>query len=510
MLKSKIIVSFILIMAIIMSLGIAYAEPGARDWSGWVTDEDQLKHAAVNSADCAMLVDIRSGRILYQKSAYNSMHPASITKIMTCLLTIENAELTDMVTVDGAIAERIRQLDPDSSVSGVKAGEVLTVKDLLYGLMLESGNDAAVTLAYHVGGSYENFITMMNAKAQEIGMSTTSYANPHGLTDEAHKTSARDMALLAMYAKQYPLFNEIVSTVKYKPNNTNMTQYSDDELAYFINSNKLINGDEVYGYQNATGMKTGYTLTSESTFVASAEYDGQSLVAVVLKDTSNGKWDNTRVMFDYGFDFFDTIDIATLYENVELTAVVQGANIAIGDTLTMTVGEGESAYLTESTDKATEIKADPSSFFIEQIDYFNGQLVAPVTLGQQVGTVTYSYSYSHNSDEYLGYKAAEGDVQYFTFTAPLIAANDIAAMITSTPVPETTTAPTAELPIINKPGTDLGDIALYAIVVLGIILVLLIVILFAYRNNSNKRYTSAQNSRNSYDDRGDSARRRRH
>ncbi len=145
---------------------------------------------------------------------------------MTAVLALENAELTDRVTISGAIAQAIRDLDTGSSMAEIKFDEVITVEDLLYGLLLKSGNDTAVALAYYIGGTYENFINMMNDKAQELGMTSTTYTNPHGLTNDAHMTSARDMAILTMYAQQFPKFKEIVSTPMYLPQDTNLTKYS--------------------------------------------------------------------------------------------------------------------------------------------------------------------------------------------------------------------------------------------------------------------------------------------
>ena len=289
----KVIISIILIISITMSLATVQAsdlrEP--RDWTGWVTEDNQLVSNAMKTAESAIVVDINSGRIIYQKTAYNHRYPASTTKIMTCILALEYGNLEEMVTVDDTIWGYIRDLDSESSLSNVRKGEIISMKDLIYGLMLESGNDAAVVIACHVGGSYDNFISMMNAKAQEIGMNDTHYVNPHGLPDENHYTSSRDMALLTMYAKEnYPLFEEIVSTVTYKPSDTNIQSHSTTGFEY-VNTNKLIIEGQQYFYPYATGVKTGYTSVAESVLVSSAEYESQSLVAVVMKDTKEGKVD---------------------------------------------------------------------------------------------------------------------------------------------------------------------------------------------------------------------------
>ncbi len=147
-----------------------------------------------------------------------------------------------------------------------------------------------------------------------------------------------------------------------------------------------------------------------------------------MKDTQSGKWEDSITLFDYGFDYYDTIDIGSLYTGNELTTIVDEANLATtGDELIMTVEASDPVYLTELTARITDIKDAPSDYFTEEINFTTDTLKAPIVAGQQVGTVTYTYTYSHNTSQYLGYKAAEGDVQYFSYTAPLIAKNNIEA-----------------------------------------------------------------------------------
>lgn len=509
----KLILSLILVITITVNFTAAYAVdlPGEKDWSGWVDSENMLVDNAVGSADSAILVDINSGRILFKKYAYNERYPASTTKIMTALVALENASLTDKVTVDNAMWEYIKQLDSDSTMMGVKRNEIITLQDLLYGLMLDSGNDAAVVIAFHIGGTYEGFLDMMNTKAAELGMKDTHYANPHGLTHESHFTTARDMALLTMYVKEnYPAFNDIVKTVTYNPVDTNLTSHSTTGYMY-TNSNLLLIEGQQYYYPYATGVKTGYTNAAKQVFVGSAEFDNQSLVAIVMKaDEKADKWNYATIMFNYAFDFYDTIQLSTLFSDKQLTEVVANANMTTtGDRLSMTLGQGEEVYLTEFAQTIDEIAKDPDIYFTETITYTNGSLTAPIAEGDQVGTITYKYKYSHNSTDYLGYKASEDSVMYFEYTAPLYAVNSIDEEITATPVPEA--SPTVT-PIPDEPGGDyeLWQIALMAIGVLFVVLVILLVVLFANRGGPNKRYPSGDGGRHTYDDRGGSKNRRRY
>lgn len=508
----KLILSLILVITITLSFTAAYAVdlPGEKDWTGWVDSENMLVDNAVGSADSAILVDINSGRILFKKSAYNERYPASTTKIMTALLALENGNLADTVTVDNDMWDYIKQLDSDSTMMGVKKNETITLQDLLYGLMLESGNDAAVVLAFYFGGTYEGFIDMMNIKAAELGMKDTHYANPHGLTNESHFTTARDMALLTMYVKEnYPVFNDVVKTVTYNPADTNLTTHSTTGYMY-TNSNLLIIDGQQYYYMYATGIKTGYTRAAGQVFVGSAEYDDQSVVSVVMNaDEREDKWNYSTIMFNYAFDFYDTIELSTLFADNQLTEVVANANIdTTGDRLNMTLGQGEAVYLTEFAQTIEEIVNDTDTYFTQDITYTNGALTAPITQGDEVGIVTYKYKYSHNSEDYLGYKAGDDAVMYFEYTAPLYAANSIDEEITATPVPQN--SPTAT-PIPDEPGggIDLWQIALIAIGVLFVALVVLIAVLFANRGGPNKRYPSG-GGRHSVDDRGGNRNRRRY
>lgn len=510
----KLILSLILVITITVSFTAAYAIdlPGEKDWTGWVDSNNQLVDNAVKTAGSAIVVDINSGRIIYKKVAYNERYPASTTKIMTLLLALENGNLSDMVTVDEAMWDYISQLDSQSTMINVKRGEMISIQDLVYGLMLESGNDAAVVIACHIGGTYDAFIDMMNLKAAEIGMKDTHYVNPHGLTNESHFTTARDMALLAMYAKEnYPVFSDIVSTVEYRPSDTNTTAHSTAGFKY-INSNLLLVEGQQFYYMYATGIKTGYTSAAGQVFVSSAEYDDQSLVSVIMKaDDREDKWNYSTLLFNYAFDFYDTIQLSTLFTDDQLTEVVANANMnTTGERLTMTVGEGEEVYLTEPTQTIEDILKDPGLYFEQTINYDNGVLTAPISQGDQVGTITYKYIYSHNSEDYLGYKASSDSIMYFEYIAPLYAANSIDEEVTVTPEPKITPTPTTTGPVNPPKEFELWQIALAAIGVLFVVLVILLLILFANKGGPNKRYPSDGGGRHTYDDRGGSKNRRRY
>lgn len=213
------------------------------------------------SAAAAVLMDADTGEILFEKNADRRMLIASTTKILTALVVLEHARLDEVVTIQP------RHMAEGSSMY-LKPGETLTVETLLYGLLLCSGNDAAVALADHCGGSVARFVGWMNETAQRIGMTNSSFANPNGLDDEQHYSTARDMALLAAYAARNPTFVRLCSTRSVTAGGRTMT-----------NHNKLLQSVE-----GCIGMKTGYTKAAGRTLVSCVRRDGRTLVAVTLQD----------------------------------------------------------------------------------------------------------------------------------------------------------------------------------------------------------------------------------
>ncbi|MFC5699840.1 D-alanyl-D-alanine carboxypeptidase family protein [Cohnella faecalis] len=242
--------------------------------------------APENHARGAALVDVESGRVLYSKRGDSRMLIASLTKIMTAIVAIEHGKLADKVTVSTRAAGK------EGSSIYLKAGEKMTLQNMLYGLMLRSGNDAAVAVAEHVGGSLDGFVYMMNKKAEELGLSNSHFANPSGLDQEGHFSSAVDLAKLTAYALHNPVFREIVKTrVKSAPNPHEDWDYK------WVNKNKMLTM-----YEGADGVKTGYTKQSLRTLVSSATRNGQQLVAVTLNDGDD--WADHRRLLDYGFLYY--------------------------------------------------------------------------------------------------------------------------------------------------------------------------------------------------------------
>ncbi|HPL99566.1 MAG TPA: D-alanyl-D-alanine carboxypeptidase family protein [Bacillota bacterium] len=236
------------------------------------------------SARAAVVMDVNSNRILYYKNMDEKMAMASTTKIMTTLVAIESGRLDEKVT----ISKRASYMEGSSIY--LREGEVHTVNDLLYAIMLRSGNDAATAVAEHIGGSAEGFAEMMNKKAREIGANNTRFANPHGLDAEGHYTTARDLALITSYALKNPLFSTIVSSKK----KVMEGPPSENWDRVMINKNKML-----WQFDGGDGVKTGFTKKAGRCLVSSATRDGMRLVCVVLN--CGPMWDESSALLEYTF-----------------------------------------------------------------------------------------------------------------------------------------------------------------------------------------------------------------
>ena len=247
-------------------------------------------NASTESATSYVLLDQDTNRVLLAKNKDKPMLIASITKIMTCIIALENKNISDLVVVDDSIKE--------SYGSGIyiSVGEEITLKDLLYGLMLRSGNDAAIMISTYVSGSVDSFVDLMNQKAKEIGMKNTVFHNPSGLDNNTigNTSTAYDMALLTSYAMQNKTYREIVKTKKYTAK-TNLKTY------IWHNKNKLLQYDYI------TGGKTGYTEKAKRTLVSTASKNNLNLVVVTIKDSDD--WNTHKSLYEYAFDNYKSYNI---------------------------------------------------------------------------------------------------------------------------------------------------------------------------------------------------------
>ena len=340
------------------------------------------------NAQGVCLIDGYTGDILYEKNSDVQFEPASTTKVMTAIITLENCSLTEQVTIG--------ENPPyaDGSSMGLQEGEVYTVEELLIGLLLPSANDAAEALAEHVGGSVENFAKMMTAKAHEIGAVNTTFKNPSGLHEEGHLTTAHDLALILQYAAEYNDFVRISQIDEYYYKNH---PYSDGSERWAINGNNCApyssyaqyNYPE-YVYDYLFTGKTGWTDEANHTYVAAAKKDSQYLIAAFLNaDNKAEHYGSVGPLFDWGFENFITKKIVSLGETLDSYVINNDVTIPLTsdrdiyytflstDNLSpsITVNYAKKDYSTQTINKG-DILFENASLLVNGSTYTNVNLVS--------------------------------------------------------------------------------------------------------------------------------------
>ena len=270
-------------------------------------------------AQAAILMDANTGVILYSKNIHERLYPASTTKIMTALLAMENGSLDDMVEFSH---EAVFSVPADGSNMGMDEGESITLEECLYGIMVASANEAANAAGEYVSGSIDDFVALMNKRAEEMGCTDTHFMNTNGLHDPEHYTSAYDLALISSYFFRNEMLCKISNTDRhhFEPTPTQPDDF------YKKNKHQLINGE--IPYDGILGGKTGYTDNSRQTIVTCAEQNGMRLVCVVLKEESPDQFTDTAELFDYGFQNFQVLNIS---ENEKKYTIESTGFLQIGD-----------------------------------------------------------------------------------------------------------------------------------------------------------------------------------
>lgn len=255
-------------------------------------------------AESAILIDANSKTVLYEKNGYSKQYPASITKLMTALLAMENLNPTDTLTFS---KEAIFGIEPGSSHIGMDVGEEISVDSALHGLLLMSANEVANGLAEAVSGSIDGFAHLMTQRAKELGATQTNFTNPHGLHDDNHYTTAYDMALIASYLADNEYFLKIMQDNTYEIPATNLT----NEVRYLSQQHKMLNiyRDSSIFREDVIGGKTGYTDMARHTLVTIAKQGETTLVAVVLKSEKNTLYSDTAALLDYGFSSYYSLEL---------------------------------------------------------------------------------------------------------------------------------------------------------------------------------------------------------
>jgi len=357
------------------------------------------------TAKAALLYSLDNDMVLYEKNSNEQLYPASITKIMTALLALEFCDPDDIVTVTKSALDAV---PAQSSIAGLKAGEEMTVRDMLICLLVPSGNDTANVLAEHIGGTIGDFIDMMNERAEELGCKNTNFANAHGFHDENHYTTAYDVLLIVKEAMKYDLFNEITGSAQLSIPATNL-----EEERIFNSTNYLLSSHVTskYLYDYAIGTKTGRTTPAGNCLVSAARKDGITLISVVLGaetvPTSNGgsnimSFVETKALFNWGFKNFSYRSI------VKPTDAITEANVALA--------EAKDYVVLNPKDRIEVYVHDDVKSDAFEIKYtVNEDITAPVEHKQKLGSLrVYSGKEIVGETDLIAMNSVErSDILYF-------------------------------------------------------------------------------------------------
>ena len=383
MFSIKKITSFcIAVMISIGAAGTVFAEPddnAGADASIYLEDPS-LEAPDTSHAEAALLIDMNSGRMIYGKNIDEHLYPASTTKMMTAILALESGKMGETTT---ATYEALKTITLEDSHMGITIGEELSMTDLVNSMLIYSANDSANVIACHVGGSIEEFVEMMNTKAQELGMNDTHFVNACGVHDDNHYTTANDLAILAQYCMKNETFREIVKRPSYHIAPTN--KYTVDRDLPSTNLFLSMARSSYYVYKPCTGIKTGTTEAAGHCLVSSASYDGQDLLAVVLKCDDLDVKENafsykiSKSLFDFGFNNYESGIVAATGTIVTHSKVAESKK---GKAVNLTVESDINALVPKGVDITKEAEA---------VINVRDNLTAPITKGDVLGTVTYTY-----------------------------------------------------------------------------------------------------------------------
>lgn len=383
---------------------ISFASPILATPDGDTVDITILSNIKPNNieldAQGAVLMALENGEILFSKDCNKRLYPASTTKILTGLLALEYGDLDEIVTV----GNEANLCAYDSSKAGIDLHEEISLRNLLYGLMLPSGNDAAYVIAVHIGRKVKGdsslsidealkiFIALMNKRSRELGAIHSNFENPDGYHHDNHYTTAHDLALITREAMKYDIFREIISTQMFTIpdwSSAHDPTVEEKEIRYWRNTNALIQPNSKYYYPHAIGGKTGYTSNAMHCLVAMANRDGVELLTVVLSNTNkDSKWIDSTTLFDYGFSNFVRYQPFTKGEQVDILYITGNpttdwVRVLMAETPTHFIRKDQISKISHEIQWNPEIsqKTEDGRNIIS--------LPAPVSQYQKVGTITF-------------------------------------------------------------------------------------------------------------------------
>ena len=322
-------------------------------------------------ADSAILMDGDTGQVLYEKNPDRIMEPASLTKLLTALMAVEQLSPEDEITFSRTA---VLSIEAGSSHIGLRENETITVNDAMHGLLLMSANEVANGIAETISGSIEQFCLDMNERAAELGAINTHFVNPNGLHAEDHTTTARDLGLITLELLKHPYFLEVEADINYEIGPTNVV----DEIRYLTQGHKMMNEKKSpKNYrEDVIAGKTGYTTKAGHTLVTVSENNGQRLISVILNTDANNLYADTNKLLDYGFEGFHNVTIDTTDFSKEL-------QILGSDNDTATVGIG--------TDMPLLVPTGITVFNLTMTPNLPDEFLKEPSLGDQMGTLTVAY-----------------------------------------------------------------------------------------------------------------------
>ena len=355
-------------------------------------DFDELNSSIESEA--AIMIESSTGKVIYSKNGEEKRYPASTTKILTAIIAIEECSLDEMATVS---EYAVTSIPSGYTNANIQVGETLSIKDLLYALMLASANEAAVVIGEHISRSYSEFINLMNEKAKSLGCTNSNFMNANGMHDENHYTTAHDLAIITQYAMKNEVFRQIVSTTSYTLPATTVYPYTSRT---FSNTNSLIivnnnNVENNYYYPNAIGVKTGFTSPAGNCLVAAANNNGLEFITVILgAPDKNVRYSDAIKLFDFAFNNYSFVKLKSATNSITTINIDNATN----DTKTLD--------LLINSDVNVLANLDNKDSNIEPTINLKDNLAAPISQGEVVGTVTY-------------------ELDGLSYTADLVASHDV-------------------------------------------------------------------------------------
>jgi serine-type D-Ala-D-Ala carboxypeptidase (penicillin-binding protein 5/6) len=382
--KKRLIVIYLsAIMLCNLLLGLIIPASAATDTYDPNKPEDLM--AEQLACKSAILIQADSGNVIYEKDPDTIMFPASTTKILTVYLAILMGDLKQTVTTSATAL----MIPTDSSTIPLAEGEQINFEDLLFATMVKSGNDGANLIAETISGDNASFAALMNDAAARFGCTNTHFANPSGLHDETHYTTARDMAIIAREAMQNELFRKIAGTVEYTLPKSNIYRSRSLISGHYDFLTNSENNTRYYQY--ATGIKTGFHDAAGYCYIGSATKDGVSLISVVFNTTSSGRWSDTKKLMEYGFSQYVSVTPLELYNLNPKTINISGSALDDSDLgrLSLAIRKVDPAAndtIVTTKDRVDLLSQDFNS--LVAINY-SREFTAPVTMGEVMGTLTY-------------------------------------------------------------------------------------------------------------------------